>query len=439
LHSIDQKQGAGLKTALHQILKKHTRLDYDDLWYYYRTTDVKADGITIWDMYSDIERYYREPQGSVTSGIQREHSLPKSWWGTSNEVSNYAAYSDLNHLYPADGTANNAKSNYMLGEVANPSFNNGVSKVGKNAYVYSGASTATAFEPDDEYKGDFARTYLYMITCYEDYASQWRSDALNMFEKQTYPVLKPWAKDMLLTWHRGDPVSAKELARNREVYRYQNNRNPFIDLPELVEYIWGNKTGETYELPDDLIGHDPLLSQPVNQSSLYMGATQKNTAVSQTITVKGRYLEGNLSVALSGTNKNYFTLSASTLPAVAVNSDNGYDLTITYRPTEYGQHTASFLIFDGGLSGSVVTYLTGVCSQENGIIPIGANDPDLYVQGKSIFYRLYDPADKVVIVDVQGRVVHRAQGVAFWESCTVSNSGVYIIYLNERPRKVIVY
>ena len=28
----------------------------------------------------------------------------------------------------------------------------------------------------------------------------------------------------------------------------QNNRNPFIDYPDLVEYIWGNKVGETIDL-----------------------------------------------------------------------------------------------------------------------------------------------------------------------------------------------
>ena len=40
-----------------------------------------------------------------------------------------------------------------------------------------------------------------------------------------------------------DPVSQKELDRAVQVNKIQGNRNPFIDYPELAEYIWGNKQG----------------------------------------------------------------------------------------------------------------------------------------------------------------------------------------------------
>ena len=42
----------------------------------------------------------------------------------------------------------------------------------------------------------------------------------------------------LLVWHIIDPVSEEERIRNNEVYRYQKNRNPFIDHPSLVNAIW---------------------------------------------------------------------------------------------------------------------------------------------------------------------------------------------------------
>ena len=249
-NSIDEKQERELKTALSKIIVNHTVIRYNDLWKHYPQTDVREDGRTIWDMYSNTVRYYSSTPGQSTAGIQREHSLPKSWWAVANEVEDYDAYSDLHHLYPSDGDANQRKSNYMLGEINNPVFDNGVSKVGKNTYNYAGSPSANAFEPDDEYKGDFARTYLYMITCYEDYAQQWRSDALNMFNKEIYPVLKPWAKDMLLKWHRNDPISPKEVNRNNEVHKVQKNRNPFIDYPQLVEYIWGDSVNYTFRLPE---------------------------------------------------------------------------------------------------------------------------------------------------------------------------------------------
>ena len=51
----------------------------------------------------------------------------------------------------------------------------------------------------------------------------------------------------LLEWHRNDPVDSWEENRNDIIYyNYQNNRNPFIDYPELAEYIWGNQTGSIW-------------------------------------------------------------------------------------------------------------------------------------------------------------------------------------------------
>jgi hypothetical protein len=52
---------------------------------------------------------------------------------------------------------------------------------------------------------------------------------------------KPWLRDLLLEWHRIDPVSEKEKLRAIEVNKIQGNRNPFIDYPQLVDYIWGEK------------------------------------------------------------------------------------------------------------------------------------------------------------------------------------------------------
>ena len=53
-----------------------------------------------------------------------------------------------------------------------------------------------------------------------------------------------------MEWTRLDPVSEKEKTRAIEVNKIQGNRNPFIDFPELVEYIWGNKKGEVVNFYD---------------------------------------------------------------------------------------------------------------------------------------------------------------------------------------------
>ncbi|MCL1938800.1 MAG: endonuclease [Candidatus Azobacteroides sp.] len=358
--NIHQKENKQLKTALHRILKNHIVLNYSDLFYYYRTTDVKDDGISVWDMYSNKVRYYSSKQGQRPTDVQREHAFPKSWWAVSSEAEKYAAYSDLNHLFPSDGETNQAKANHMLGEVSRPSFDNGISKVGKNTYHYSNASKAIAFEPADEYKGDFARAYFYIITCYEDYASLWRSEALSMLNNETYPVLKPWARDMLLKWHREDPVSEKEIIRNEEVYFYQNNRNPFIDYPQLVEYIWGDSVNYVFHLPEM---NKPMLITPAHLSEIYFGKIQKNSEVAQTIIIKGTSLSGKLSLVLKGTNKDSFDLAASSVRAAAVNSGKGYSLEITYHPQKYGVHNAILTISGGGMDQNIVIYLRGVCSE----------------------------------------------------------------------------
>ena len=188
-------------------------------------------------MYSDVTRYV----SNGWSGMNREHSLPKSWWGGDEN----AAYTDLNHLYPSDRDANMKKSNYPLGEVGTATYDNGVTKVGY-PIAGQGGGSSRVFEPDDEYKGDFARTYFYMATCYQDFFWKYTYMMLN----GEYPSMAQWAIDMLLEWHRADPVSKKELDRNEEVYRIQHNRNPFIDMPDLVEFIWGDKVGVPYEAGD---------------------------------------------------------------------------------------------------------------------------------------------------------------------------------------------
>lgn len=99
--------------------------------------------------------------------------------------------------------------------------------------------TGRCFEPNDEWKGDFARTYFYMVTCYEDQQTTWSSD---MLSSDAYPAFSEWALRLLLKWSRQDPVSEIETARNEAVCAIQHNRNPFIDYPGLAEYIWGDST-----------------------------------------------------------------------------------------------------------------------------------------------------------------------------------------------------
>lgn len=240
--------GKALHQALHDIIDGHTRLEYSALWQAFSDTDVKTDGVTVWDIYSDIPggtpaytyTIFTKQCGNYQKEgdcYNREHSFPKSWFNDTPPMN-----TDLFHIYPTDGWVNNKRGNLPYGETANPSWTstNG-SMVGQNSVQgYSG----TVFEPIDEYKGDLARTYFYMATRYYGEDTQWPGSEMTDGAQP-----EPWALSMLLEWHRADAVSTKEQNRNNEVYKLQGNRNPFIDDPQFAEKIWGtlNPVEETAE------------------------------------------------------------------------------------------------------------------------------------------------------------------------------------------------
>ena len=249
----DGKKGAALKTALCGVIYDRNEggdlnTAYKALWTHFKTTDAKPNG-KVWDMYSNKREmeFGTDQAGNYSKEgdvYNREHSMPNSWFG--GKV--MPMYTDLHHLYPTDGYVNNKRANYPFGETANPSWKsaNDFSKLGKCTYPgYDGV----VFEPNDEYKGDFARTYFYMVTCYEEQLPTWytnNAESRPTLDGNKYPGLSDWQLEMLMKWSKNDPVSEKEINRNIAVWGIQNNRNPFIDYPGLEEYIWGDKKDEAF-------------------------------------------------------------------------------------------------------------------------------------------------------------------------------------------------
>lgn len=214
-------------------------------WQAFPETDIHAEDGSIWDMYSNSVRYYPTKRGETGCSLNIEHCFPKSWWGSADN----AAYKDLYHLNPSDQRANGQKSNFPPGHVTKgDKFDNGSFKMD---LAKSSSYGFICFEPAPEYRGDFARAYFYIATAYEDFT--WVSgtspfDAANAMSNDSYLEFKPWLIQVLLDWHRADPVSKKEICRADRISSIQHNRNPFIDYPELVEYIWGNRQGQTVNL-----------------------------------------------------------------------------------------------------------------------------------------------------------------------------------------------
>ena len=224
--------GAALKTALFKTISTGTKdVGYNGLLNAYKTTDITSNG-TVWDMYSN-ERYVYSSGfcGSYSEegdGFNREHTIPQSIFSKNSPMR-----SDLFHVYPTDAYVNNKRSNYPHGNVSTATYtsHNG-GKLGKgNNHGYN----KTVFEVVDEYKGDFARTYFYFVTRYQDKMADWSYDA---FSRNSFPSLASWAIQTYLEWNDKDPVSEKEIKRNEAVYGIQKNRNPFIDNPDAAHAIW---------------------------------------------------------------------------------------------------------------------------------------------------------------------------------------------------------
>ena len=240
--AADGKKKAALKAALHNIIQPVTVLSYgsgpNSTWSGFYKTDRTSDNQVI-DRYSYDIRYFTSTTDAV-SGMNIEHSFPKSWWGGSSTPS---AYKDLFNLMPCEKNINSTKSNYAMGKVTGTDKGNGCTKVGTGM---AGGKSTSLWEPADEWKGDFARDYFYMVTAYSHLT--WTSNGLDMLEQDDWPTLKEWAYTLFLEWAKNDPVDEIERARNDAVYKIQSNRNPFVDFPNLAEYIWGDSVDYAFSI-----------------------------------------------------------------------------------------------------------------------------------------------------------------------------------------------
>lgn len=381
ISTVQGLSGAELKTALFHAIQPDSILKYGGkgdgyTWAGLTKTDVMPDG-SVRDRYSN-ENYQFNGLNAVT-GMNIEHSFANSWWG--HTVNN--AYCDLHHLYPSDSYANQRKSNNPIGVVDGAtSFDNGVTKVGKSS-SYRADSLITAWEPADKWKGDFARTYFYMATCYEDLAPVWQTtEGLLMMQNNTYPTLRPWVTNLLRQWNENDPVDNIERERNTKVESIQGNRNPFIDHPELCEYIWGEKVGTRFYLSQNDI---PEVFVPETGKVIDLGMLSRLRPCQGVVTVRGRGATDNVSAKIEGKG---FTLSHNSItPQQLI---EGTDLTINFDGSQSGLQQALLTLSGGGIS---ETYTVSM-NIENGMVAYPATDilSSMYVKRFTANWMKWDDA-----------------------------------------------
>lgn len=252
---LDGMTSFALRKALCEDISQHTMLSYNQIRGDKAKVDVRADG-KIWDIYSGYDFYLSDYCSNIDivegECYNREHVLPKSWWGGSTSE---PMYTDLHHVYSVDAMANDKRSAWIYDEVKSISWSNNLgSKLGTSAN-WSGE---TAFEPVDEYKGDVARVYFYMLTCYMDKDFTQGGKGYRYFSYSNGVCdFQSKSLALMLKWHRQDPVSDKEVTRNAKVADLQGNENPFVVEPNLVEYIWGTMKGKPYDCDGEVLPPDP--------------------------------------------------------------------------------------------------------------------------------------------------------------------------------------
>lgn len=438
--SLNNKKDSELRSALTQLLYNHHTLFSKYDWSFPFDYDSNNYVWDIYTNNCQMTSNIGTGNTCCCDGINREHVVCQSTFDPDDKAKDKRPqYSDRHHLYLVDAHTNSFRNNYSYGECHTSSdASHGSCKNSSTHIPDEGKTTCSThslgwlgtvttysnlyssdqpvYEPADEYKGDIARAILYMVVRYAEktycrlpdgaqYCSTSGGGAVstNLTTENDYPVttwsnsstsdkvgqlfssslstnygLSAYGKALLLKWHRQDPVSQKEIDRNAGVEAEQGNRNPFVDYPCLVEYLWGNNTGTNFNTSNVAgsfqsayftVGSsdgctcstDPMISQP--SGTVDIGTTNTVLSISETMVVRGLHLtgSGNLTLALSGTNASLFHLSTNSIKIA--DALNGTEITITYAPNAIGSHTATLKIYGGGITQANAhqVTLTGTC------------------------------------------------------------------------------
>ncbi|NNE27507.1 MAG: T9SS type A sorting domain-containing protein [Saprospiraceae bacterium] len=294
--NLDAKSGDDLRQALQDIIadpsvvRAQTYSDIVDILY--EADQNPANSNQVWLVYSEEGRAKLDFQTTSDNNGKwnREHTFPRSragyssieedevrdgvdiFWVTSADSLRHGN-SDAHAIRAADGLENGSRNNQHYGEYIGP-----VGTLGS-------------------FRGDVARSVLYMDIRYNGL------EIVNGF-----PEIEGQMGDLatLLEWHRNDPPDDYEMNRNNVVYEWQRNRNPFIDQPDLVEYIWGEKIGEVWDqtVTTHEIDHSNVYVYPNPTSDMIYIEGLQNRAHVDVYSIHGQKLNSYLMKDKSGISLN---------------------------------------------------------------------------------------------------------------------------------------
>ena len=227
--------GSNLRIALHDLIDEHIEYDYNTIKDILKQSDEdpsNSNNIILIYTGNSIDKLNFASNGE-SDFWNREHIWAKSHgnFGPDGDWGDLGANTDAHHLKPVDASINSTRSN--------KDFDNGGELVFNGSEeTFCNASDYT-FEPRDEVKGDVARMIFYMDLRYEGGELEPDLEVVDYISLQeSYPSPEMGRLSTLLQWHEEDPPDNFERNRNEVIYSWQGNRNPFIDRPEFVNYIY---------------------------------------------------------------------------------------------------------------------------------------------------------------------------------------------------------
>lgn len=188
-----------------------------------------------------------------TNGLIMLPVVSDTWWCSPQ---NAMVTKDLNNIVPANNAVDVHRGAFIPGKVVRAIYDNGFWRAGIG---YIDDMETNMYEPAAQVKGDIARIYMYMAIVYPQ--SLWLDAGVMIYTDGGYPYICRYGRELLLKWHRDDPVDEFERCRNTAIREVQGSGNPFVEIEDLAEYLWGNKAGEVYPQPP-VIGPDPAVPTP---------------------------------------------------------------------------------------------------------------------------------------------------------------------------------
>lgn len=316
-----------LKNALSVIIaKNHKQLTYKQVWSTLTYADQDpANDKNVIEIYTgaSISKYDNQTGGSGVGKWNREHVWAKSH-GFPNE--SQWGYTDAHHLRPSDVGINTARSNNDFGACKDTGEEVLFNGVATGNYLNKATN---CWEPRDVVKGDVARMIMYMDTRYQgkDTATTQMPDLvavdrLTTTEENDAPLIGTLCT--LYTWSQLDAVDSYEQNRNNQVYKYQGNRNPFIDRPELVKEVYGAVCGDDPN-PGLVVEGDIVTPESVTEGAAYtLDASAIKAGEGVTLTYKWEQIVGEEKTPVG--NQAILSLTA---PKVKADGTLNFTLTIS--------------------------------------------------------------------------------------------------------------